>query len=209
MFSFKPQLCKKNDPPKIIFLIYISSFFGMIACEPPSTPVSIQKADTGVSIGELPEEFDASYLDAFMDMFILDDPCDPNPCSAGASCEILTSIKVVNIAVWQSAVPTFNVLLILAVRTAMTGVVCVMVGCQGAEDCDTNEYCDTEGQCQSDICQANERQCQGAQILICNPDGSELVPWVSCPFGAVQCLNTPQGEASCACLDDWECPEDI
>ena len=177
MFINKSQLSPINDLSKMV--IYLCSFFVVTACDPPSPPVSIRKADTGITNGELPEEFDASYLDAFMDMLIVDDPCDPNPCSLGAICQILASdqgnqYRCEAISCDDYQCPTDS-----RCEDSAEGAICIPVGCQGAEDCDTNEFCDTQGQCQIDICQVNERQCRGAQIFICNPDGSELIPWVS------------------------------
>ena len=206
MYIIYPSVSEKRM--KIIQLTFIISFalLNCLACEPSTPTTIIQNADSGSTTGVL-EEFDANYLDAFMDMLIIDDPCDPNPCTAGASCEVLDSddgnqYRCISVSCAEYQCPSGS-----RCEDSDEGAICIMIGCQGTEDCENDEFCNAEGQCQSDICQANERQCQGAQILICNPDGSELIPWLSCPFGATQCLNTPQGEASCACLDDWECPE--
>lgn len=194
------------NPQRIIYILNCLLCLGLFACEPTPSSTTIQTSDLGQTGGPLPVEFDASYLDAFMDMLIIDDPCDPNPCSTGSTCEVIDAMQgeyqCTLVTCADNPCPSDA-----RCEDSAEGALCTMVGCQGTEDCESNEFCDAQGQCQADVCQANERQCQGAQILICNSDGSELIPWLNCPFGATQCLDTPLGAASCACLDDWECPE--
>lgn len=179
-----------------------------LGCEPAVLVNSSSPIDQEVT-SFIPEEFDATYSDAYFDMTFLDDPCDPNPCEAGSQCMPTSNMSdqgmmftCLSLSCDELQCPAGTVC-----EQTTLGSSCIAQACSGAEDCETAEFCDAQGECQTDICSPNERSCNGVEVMICNADGSELISWVTCPLGETQCLNVPQGEAACACIDDWECPE--
>ena len=192
---------------KHIFLISMISAL-MLHCADRSASSNLDEADMAKGM-LIPEEFDGSVI-YYPDMASNFDPCDPNPCVAGSRCEAVEASTTDQGLGYQCLSLGCDELDCGEGSQCVEdelGAICVDQGCLSAADCEGDEYCDAQGECQADVCIANERRCDEAEIILCAPDGSSYESWLVCPLGPSQCLDAPPGEASCACHDDWDCPE--
>lgn len=214
----KPDLSSAPEKPMYRFVrsghhvvlkhIILLVYFGLTACsEAPDQNTSRGEPDARPYV---PIAFDGEIISAPWDMGFADDPCDPNPCSMGARCLALDGVTDAGLAYRceQLSCEELECPAGQSCEEDATGVgQCILDRCEGPEGCLPEEFCDDEGECQPDICTANARRCEDDQILRCLPDGSEYEQWAACPLGPAQCVDTGVGEAACACLDDWDCPE--
>lgn len=187
----------------------LSLSLALLGCDPATFSLTSIESDMRVISAAVPDEFDANYSDAYADNILIDDPCDPNPCETGAQCLAAAEMSdqtlpytCLFISCDEQQCPPGT-----QCEESQQGSICISLGCNGPEECESDEYCDSQSQCQPDLCTTNLRSCQGADVMICSADGSQLERWVTCPLGELQCVDVPQGEAACVCIDDWECPE--
>ena len=89
------------------------------------------------------------------------------------------------------------------------GAYCEDNGCKDDVDCPEAQYCDGTV-CKDDTCTPGETQCQGQSLLECAQNGSGTATKYSCqsgsPYYTSTCKDPGNGDASCPCEDDWDCP---
>ncbi len=78
------------------------------------------------------------------------------------------------------------------------GGVCVVLECSSHADCGNGAYCDdATGQCARAICEPGETTCDGAAVLRCDDAGSGFEQFDECASGVCQ-----NGQCGCAGADD-------
>ena len=197
----------------VLFSRYISlAIISLVGCD--YSTVAVNSAPVIDQGNIIPQAFDGGLIEQYDRGFVLD-PCDPNPCPAGTQCEVVEPSSngdmgaVMDQEVICVSLSCEELMCSAGQRCEESdlGGQCISDSCLGSEGCIEQEYCSAEGVCIPDLCQTNERQCMGDTVWSCAPDGSELRPWVVCPLGVEQCVETTFDEAGCLCLDDWDCPE--
>ena len=194
-----------------ITLYFVSCFTLFAACE--TVGVATSPRDEQPDRGRvIPVASDAQAINYLDEDVIEADPCDPNPCPNGERCETEERLGDMGVSelIARCVQRSCDELMCLAGQRCEDrpeGGVCVDTGCLGPEGCAPQEYCDASGACVPDVCQPGERACEGDAVTLCEPDGSGFTPWVSCPQGSDQCISPIAGDAACACLDDWDCPD--
>jgi len=93
--------------------------------------------------------------------------------------------------------------------TTDAGAYCENNACTSDVDCPASQYCNGTV-CVDDACTPGDKKCQGQDLLECDPNGSGSTKKFGCasgsPYYQSSCTDNGNGDASCPCEDDWDCP---
>ncbi|MEY4575502.1 MAG: hypothetical protein RL701_205, partial [Pseudomonadota bacterium] len=91
---------------------------------------------------------------------------------------------------------------------ALGGHVCVADSCNADVECPADAHC-ADHHCKPDVCSAGARVCHGQSVFECSSNGGEELSHFSCDNSTSfdsKCVEPTAGQATCTCLDDWDCP---
>jgi CARDB len=89
------------------------------------------------------------------------------------------------------------------------GFTCVTNSCENSVDCRPEEFCNDEGLCAADVCEAQVLSCGDETVLACDSAGGGEVELFSCDSQAYFTSTCSEGgpdTTGCSCEDDWDCP---